>query len=420
MDSFAQFRDALREVLVHLYDPDYQPGELLSAVIGCDAASGASSVQSEIIQFIEHLEPPVDTPLLSRSRQDHDVLNHRYILKLTQEETAERLHTSVRTMRRQQREATHTLARLLWEHGLAREVSVRGSRREGDATSQVPDRVDQAPDWLAQVHQDLASLDASSAAKVASVGELIDAAIELENPLLRRFGICARAYDVPDDLSANIHPSVLRQVLIMTIARLAHCAAPGEISIQVGLQDNFVQMIATAPAGDGDVLLEVSAIQEMLSFGGGTIELASDDSLITCRIRVPAIGHVSVLVVDDNPDSVHFYRRCTSGTRFRITHVHQGMAASEAITAAKPDVIVLDIVLPDIDGWELLRRLQSDPGSSEIPIIVCTIVPEEQLALALGAVFFLPKPMRHSDLLQTLDQAANLAATAAPRCRASH
>lgn len=415
MSAFDRFREALRGALVHLYDPSYQPTEMLCAVIGCDARNGAGPVQSEIIQAIKILQPPPDTPATSRARQDYDLLNHRYILQLTQEETAGRLHTSVRKIRRDQREATHTLARLLWEHSLARDIKAQESGQEQEAIDQGGSWGSNAADWRAQVRQDLASLETSSTAKVASVREIANSAIELESALLARHGMSVRVGEVPADLAAEIHPSVLRQVLIMAIAQLGRGTAPGEIRIHARLEDGFVLLILTAPAGDVDRLPDGGPIREVLAFGGGALAVTSDDSQVSFCIRVPAAGRVSVLVVDDNADSVHYYRRCTAGTRFHILHAPQGMAAVEAIAAARPDVIVLDIVLPDIDGWELLRRLQSDPEVRAIPVIVCSIVPEKDLALALGATFYLPKPIRHRDFLQTLDRAINPAATAAPR-----
>jgi CheY-like chemotaxis protein len=60
-------------------------------------------------------------------------------------------------------------------------------------------------------------------------------------------------------------------------------------------------------------------------------------------------------------------------------------------------------MLPDIDGWELLARLQSHPQLQDVPIIVCTILPQEQLALNLGATAFIKKPISRTELLSKLD-----------------
>jgi CheY-like chemotaxis protein len=72
--------------------------------------------------------------------------------------------------------------------------------------------------------------------------------------------------------------------------------------------------------------------------------------------------------------------------------------------AESPEIIVLDVMLPDTDGWELLGRLRAHPLTRQTPVIVCTILPQEQLALALGAAAFLSKPISRPALLAALDQ----------------
>jgi CheY-like chemotaxis protein len=128
-------------------------------------------------------------------------------------------------------------------------------------------------------------------------------------------------------------------------------------------------------------------------------------------VKVPSVGQVSVLVVDDNLDMVHFYRRCTVGTKYHITPAPQGQRTFEAIKSAHPDIVVLDIILPDADGWELLTQLHSHPATRSIPIVICSIVKEEGLASALGAALYLPKPVHHREFIQALDQALDQAPT---------
>lgn len=415
MGSFERFRENLREALAHLYDPDYQPSALLYAVTGCEPQHGAGRLQSEIIRVIKNLEPPADVPPASRARRDYDLLNHRFVLQLTQEVTAERLNTSVRTLRRDQREATHTLARLLWEHSLAREISAQEPGQGPEAAEKDSAGESQAVDWRSQVRQDLASLHASPISRVADVREVVNAAVELERVLPARHGLGLRVGQVPADLVAGIHPSVLRQILIMAMAQLKRGTVPGEIGIEARLDDAFVLLTLTGPAADSAGLLSADLIQEILTAEGGNLEITSDGGQVSFRVRVPAAGQVNVLVVDDNVDSVHFYRRCTAGTRYRILHAPHAMAAAQAIAAARPDVIVLDIMLPDADGWDVLRRLRADPYVRAIPVIVCSIVRQRDLASALGAVLYLSKPVQRREFLQALDQALNQASTATPR-----
>jgi CheY-like chemotaxis protein len=70
----------------------------------------------------------------------------------------------------------------------------------------------------------------------------------------------------------------------------------------------------------------------------------------------------------------------------------------------RPAIIVLDVMLPDIDGWQLLTHLHEHPLTRSTPVIVCSVVKEEALALALGATIFLAKPVEPERFVEALDQ----------------
>jgi len=91
MVTCREFEQELQEALSHIYDPDYQPSESLCALAGCDLREGALGIQSVIVRAIQDLEPALDTPLSARTKRIYDLLHNRFVLKLTQEETAERL-----------------------------------------------------------------------------------------------------------------------------------------------------------------------------------------------------------------------------------------------------------------------------------------------------------------------------------------
>ena len=74
------------------------------------------------------------------------------------------------------------------------------------------------------------------------------------------------------------------------------------------------------------------------------------------------------------------------------------------ITQQPPDLIVLDVMLPDTDGWKLLIQLHEDPITRSIPVIICTVIREEELAYSLGAAHFLAKPVEPRQLVEALDQ----------------
>ncbi len=69
-----------------------------------------------------------------------------------------------------------------------------------------------------------------------------------------------------------------------------------------------------------------------------------------------------------------------------------------------PDLIILDVMMPTMDGWQVLRSLKQNPGTEKIPIIVCSVLKEPELAISLGARAYLKKPVDRLELLATLER----------------
>ena len=77
-----------------------------------------------------------------------------------------------------------------------------------------------------------------------------------------------------------------------------------------------------------------------------------------------------VLLVGDNPVVIAVYRSGLSMAGFTVDTATDGAAALAQVAATTPDVIVLDLMLPVIDGFEVLRRIRADPGVMHVPVIV--------------------------------------------------
>ncbi|MCJ7548636.1 MAG: response regulator, partial [Anaerolineae bacterium] len=109
-----------------------------------------------------------------------------------------------------------------------------------------------------------------------------------------------------------------------------------------------------------------------------------------------------VHVIDDNADTLQLFHRYLTGTRFDLTSSRDPEESLAAVVEAAPQAIVLDVMLPGVDGWELLGRLREHPQTRDIPVVICTILPQEKLASALGAAAFLQKPFTRDALFSVL------------------
>jgi CheY-like chemotaxis protein len=403
MEKFEVFERYLRDGLMHLYDPSYDPPELIRTVLGCSPKQGVSAIQSALIQSVENMKPNSEIPPNARIRRFYELLSYRYIQELTQVQTAQRLNITPRHLRREQQQAIHMLAQRLWEQ-----------RPVGEPVDDT-----QSTAWRSQVHQELVSLQQSAPGAIADVNDTINNTIKVGHPLASKHGVRLVADNKKLDLIAAIHPSLLSQILVTAVEKLVQCMPSGEINIVATAQDENVAITITGAPVIVDEAPQSDLIREILAVQGGSIEIEMDDDQLEFSIALPLADSVQVLVVDDNHDLVHWYQRYVTQTRYQIAHVAEGQRAFEAIANSPPDIIVLDVMLPDIDGWELLTRLHEHPRTRSIPVVVCSVVKREELAMALGAAVYLPKPVRRQQFVQALDQALSLAPATASKSKAN-
>jgi CheY-like chemotaxis protein len=188
----------------------------------------------------------------------------------------------------------------------------------------------------------------------------------------------------------------------------------GEISLSLEQNASEVVIRVYARPAEGESLPDDVRISEMLKVARRLVELSGGRLDVTwnrgglpvlnIHVGLPVAGEWVVLVLDDNLDVLRLVERYLTGSRYRLVGLQDPRRLMETVAEARPDIIVLDVMLPEVDGWDLLGRLREHPVFGEIPIVVSTILPQETLAMALGAKVFLPKPVSQEAFLKTLDK----------------
>jgi CheY-like chemotaxis protein len=112
-----------------------------------------------------------------------------------------------------------------------------------------------------------------------------------------------------------------------------------------------------------------------------------------------------VLIVEDDVDNAHLIARVLTGAKYDFLVTSVGNDALQHARMVQPDVITLDLRLPDIDGLDLLDRLKSTAETREIPVIIVSIVADERDPRLVGAFASLSKPIDRERLRQTVDDA---------------
>jgi signal transduction histidine kinase/CheY-like chemotaxis protein len=120
--------------------------------------------------------------------------------------------------------------------------------------------------------------------------------------------------------------------------------------------------------------------------------------------RVPTDAGATVLVIEDDPGAVRLLRTYLEAEGYEVDAAASGEAGLAAARASTPAAILLDVLLPGMDGWEVLRQLKVDPDLRDVPVLVATVVDERNVAMRLGAADYFLKPVRPDALLARLSQ----------------
>jgi len=392
----------VRHALVHLYDPEALRQHDLIGFLGLSARANAQTALREtLISAIESLRPTDSVPVGSRAWRVYQVLQYRYVQQMDQEQTAHQLGVGVRHLRREQRLAVETLAEALFE---AHHTENKGLGRGSTDTAS-----NEA--LTARLEEELSWLRAPLEVETAAIARVVPAALDLLAPLAATRNVCLERLPLPDLPPTAIHPNGLRQAIVSVVSCAIRRAQGGLVSISAERQGEqaWLKVVASV-RGCLSALTEgesasLQAARALLSMYEGRLETSERTDALSFSLIIPLAGTVSVLLIDDNADVAQLFERYVFGSRYCVHATRSAEQLFELVSRKPPQIIILDVMIPGVDGWEILGRLRQHPLTSALPIIVCTVLPERDLALALGATAFLPKPVSREMLLAALNQA---------------
>ena len=128
------------------------------------------------------------------------------------------------------------------------------------------------------------------------------------------------------------------------------------------------------------------------------------------EVTSPEPGGLPVVVlVDDDRASLDLLSAYLDGSPTRVLRARDGVEALELVRKVLPAAVVLEIELPQLDGWEVLAELKADPATAAIPVVIASAVDDRPRGLALGADEYLRKPIRRDELVEALRHVGALA-----------
>lgn len=384
--------EEVREALRCLYDgvalaQTLLVGRFPEVLAAPDQPSRAQRLRSILLDAIELLQPSRPASFRSPATRSYEVLAQHFLEGMPLAQIAEEMHISERQAYRDLSRAEEGLTELLCSYPWP---SAQAAGRPQVQASQLLD------DELLSISLQPVQVDVTA---------MLRSAVQTVTPLAREWGV-----DVNCDLADEATPALAKQALLrQTLVQM----------MSVAIRNSADRSVAVSCRGEAQVVTVQTqfhpqpghAVAELFS---DVRRLAQAQQLgweVTTRLDGSAVASLAlptsqphlVLVVEDNKGAIELYRRyLVSAPGWELIEVPDPRVTFEMAKNLRPTVIILDILMPQQDGWSVLQLLRAQPETAHIPILVCSVFDELDLAAALGASVYLKKPVSQFQLLAGL------------------
>ncbi len=394
------FGSELRNALAHLHDPAYLENHPLARRIGL-VAQAPDLTRGELLRrtlrlSIEALDPEAGLPPNAPEARPYQVLRGRYILRQGLDEVAAQLDIGRRQAYRELRRAVAALAQMLWDGGL---VDARVPPAGGETL----------PPAVARLRAEVERLSAVKEQDV-DVAELLARAVESAQRLASERGAAIEAHLEAEGLRAAVNRVMLRQAVLNLLSHALHVQTGERLHVRLSRSDRRAMIRLAYRAGDpiahslrpGRPYAVAVELLETMGLEWKRCTQADGSTQIT--LAIPLARERTVLIVDDNEGVIRLFQRYLEGQPYRVSGASSAERAQELLAQLEPEVVILDIMMPERDGWEVLETLRQSEVGRRARVLVCSIINDPPLAAALGADGFLHKPVDRLSLLQALSR----------------
>jgi CheY-like chemotaxis protein len=392
-----QFTCQLKQVLSRLYDFPYLQNHPFATWFSASRQPGVSRSQflrQIVVEAIEALNPGPRFSPHSLEARGYQILVQRFVEGKSPAEVADDLGVVERQFYRAQREALEALASLLWEQ---RDPDAAPAERE----------VVEADDALAL---EVERVDGASERGFWDLGEVLRDAFGLACRLEGALPLVDELHlNAPEEpLIVNTSRTLLRHAILQLLGGLfSHQELRGVTMSAREAEEQVVVDICVTTPSPKDLLVHMEAplqiVAQMLHPLGAEVQAGpAEGEQLRLTISLP-LNRQTILVIEDNQDAIQLFERYLTDRRCRVVGVANGGEGLQLARHLRPLAILLDLMMPDQDGWEILQNLKADAATADIPVVVCSVLAQESLAQALGADAYLRKPVSREQLLVVLD-----------------
>jgi len=385
--DFDIFENLVKDALTNMFDyAALEAHPLIDAGIKSPPdfkGSRSDYLKSVLLECINSLKPDdIDFDFYSIEWRSYVILSQRFIENVSSLELAKTLLLGERQIRRSQKKAIRAVALILWDRFNAqKDTDSNETETNGFAIS-----------W-----------------EIINLNQIIQSIIGLFQTNFEREEIQVLFVPSQESLTVNSDRIILRQVLIQIFNLLIQKTNCRQIHINLNQERDAVSLQFYIP----DDSFEMDSFLDSLTSQDNMTRQWLHELNIQLEGRVSSSGfHLIVrfidqekkliLVVDDQEPALKMYERYLSKTNYKVFGLSKATKVLYTALELKPALILLDIMMPNLDGWEVLQSLRLNEKTKHIPIIVCSAWGEADLAKSLGADYFLKKPIIQKELLEIL------------------
>jgi CheY-like chemotaxis protein len=407
-DPAPEFAQLVRSALAHVYDYSYLQNHPLAVALDTardhDQVTRAQALRRVLLDAIAALKPPNGVEMAADRARSYALLTSRYLDGMSIEAIADELGLSRRHAFRELDKGVQAVASLLWERiAVTDSVSDVGQAAEGITP---PNRAVAAQVEVERLRHNLhlEHLDAR---------QLLEGILDVAAPLAQKRGVKITLVLENQPLGINADRVMLRQALLNLVSHALDEGAGANLVVRIGTDHGGIVLevlraleaaplcFAVAPS-DGGSPVGVSVALGLVQAQRGRLSIHHDAAGWAARVTLPASGGPAILVIDDNADLVGLFQRYLAGHDVSLVGATNSTQALRLAEELRPQLLILDLMMPSQDGWEILGQLRASPATRDIPIVICSVLDEHEMALASGASDYLVKPVNQVDLLAVL------------------
>jgi CheY-like chemotaxis protein len=400
-----QFHVIFRELLANIHDlavlEKHEAARLFP--LAGNSNSNGERLRQFIFEGIESLKPSGKVNPNSLEWRYYLILYHRYVEGTKTSDLQKLLMLGDRQLRRMHGRATDALENTLWNRFFAKSQT-QGTQSPASASLD-PNQPGQEEGTEFQVAQEALDL-----------GKIVQEIIALCSP-----GFQSKGIEI-DPLFSNNLPSIqadriiLRQILIGLFNRVLKVWNKGKILVSI-IPDVETVLLELQTSLDPALFPHESQqidqsplhywaerIHAKLSVDIEETDYSSKTASAQAQylIEFQKVKQAIVLVVDDHEPAVRIIQRYLIHSNLQVIGVTDSTRVIQIAKKIHPKAILLDVMMPTIDGWEILQEIRSTAETRDIAVIVCSVWDQPDFAFSLGANGFLKKPINEPDLIQEL------------------